>query len=106
MKKEIDSNTSKALQVIVCVVCVSILALLVYLRVFCNAVPGKGGESLTNRYLITFYGFGFILFGALSVWAFIDLVEKRAKRGLTISRLLLLCIGFAYFLYKLFDAIA
>lgn len=104
MKKETESNTSTAFQIIASVVCVSILALLFYLRIFHYRAGGEGGESLTNQYLIVFYGFGFILLGALSVWAIIDLNGKRGKRAVNIYRLVLLCVGFFYFLYKLLGA--
>lgn len=105
MTKNTDSNTSKAFQITVSVVCASILALLGYLKIFHSKKGDESGESLAGQYLITFYGFGCIVFGALSIWAIIDLIETKRRGAVSVCRLVLFCVGFVYLLYKLVNSV-
>lgn len=105
MKKKADTNRSITLQLTLTVICVGILALLIYLRVFQNKSVGAEGGSVANQYLITFYGFGFILLGALSGLSFINLRKEKGNRNLTFYRLILFGVGFFYFLYKLINSL-
>ena len=66
---------------------------------------GDSGESLAGKYLITFYGFGCIVFGALSIWAIIDLIETKRRGAVSVCRLVLFCVGFVYLLYKLVNSV-
>ena len=105
MKKNSVSNASRGFQIIVAAVCVGILALLGYLRIFGDPDGGEGAEGLTGQYLTAFFGFGSIVFGALSAWAVFDLIEKRGKGAVSVYRLILFGVGLFYFLYKLSNLI-